>query len=53
MAPSKWDFCTYRWLEAAMQTIGIDFHFEELYVNLIANDLSSQIMTHITTAVYL
>lgn len=53
MAPSKWDFCTYRWLEAAMQTIGIDFHFEELYGNLIANDLSSQFMTHITTAVYL
>jgi len=53
MAPSEWDFCTYRWLEAAMQAIGIDFHFEEFYVNLIATDLSSQFMTHITTAVYL
>lgn len=53
LAPSEWDFCTYRWLETAMQTIGIEFHFEEYHVNLIATDLSSQFMTHITTAVYL
>ena len=53
MAPSEWDFCTYRWLEATMQAIGIDFHFEEFHVEMIATDLSSQFMTHITTAVYL
>ena len=53
LAPSEWDFCTYRWLEATMQTIGIDFHFEEFHVEMIATDLSSQFMTHITTAVYL
>lgn len=53
LAPSEWDFCTYRWLESAMQMIGIDFHFEEYHVNLIATELSSQFMTHITTAVYL
>lgn len=53
MAPSEWDFCTYRWLETAMQTIRIDFHFEEFHVDMIATDLSSQFMTHITTAVYL
>ena len=53
MAPSEWDFCTYRWLEAAMHAIGIDFHFEEFNVQMIATDLSSQFMTHITTAVYL
>ena len=53
MAPSEWDFCTYRWLETAMQAIGIDFHFEEFNVQMIATDLSSQFMTHITTAVYL
>jgi len=53
MAPSEWDFCTYRWIEAAMQAIGIDFHFEEFNVYMIATDLSSQFMTHITTAVYL
>ena len=53
MAPSEWYFCTYRWLESAMQSMGFDFHFEEFNVNLIATDLSSQFMTHITTAVYL
>lgn len=53
MAPSEWDFCTYRLLETAMQEIGIDFRFEEFHVDMIATDLSSQFMTHITTAVYL
>ena len=53
LAPSEWDFCTYRWLESAMRMTGIDFRFEEFHVNLIATDLSSQFMTHITTAVYL
>lgn len=53
MAPSEWDFCTYRLLETAMREIGIDFRFEEFHVDMIATDLSSQFMTHITTAVYL
>lgn len=53
LAPSEWDFCTYRWIEHIMQAVGIDFHFEPYYVNMIATDLSSQFMTHITTAIYL
>ena len=53
LAPSEWDFCTYRWLETVMQSAGIDFHFNEFHVEMIATDLSSQFMTHITTAVYL
>lgn len=53
LAPSEWDFCTYRWIETAIGWLGIDFHFEPYYVDLIATDLSSQFMTHITTAVYL
>ena len=53
MAPSEWDFCTYRWLEKIMQAVGIDFHFDEFHVDMIATDLSSQFMMHITTAVYL
>ena len=54
LAPSEWDFCTYKWIESAMRAIGFaDFHFDEFYVDLIATDLSSQFMTHITTAVYL
>ena len=53
LAPSEWDFCPYRWLEGMMQALGLDFHFEKYHVNLIATDLSSQFMTHITTSVYL
>ena len=53
LAPSEWDFCTYRWIETAMQAMGIDFHFEAFNVQMIATDLSSQFMTHISTAVYL
>lgn len=53
MAPSEWDFCTYRWLETAMQAVDIDFHFAEFHVEMIATDLSSQFITHITTAAYL
>ena len=53
LAPSEWDFCTYRWIESAFRFFGMDFRFEEFHVNLIATDLSSQFMTHITTAVYL
>lgn len=54
LAPSEWNFCTYQWIESAMHLLGFpDFHFEEFNVDLIATDLSSQFMTHITTAVYL
>lgn len=53
MAPSEWDFCTYKWIEQTMQAVGIEFHFDEFHVEMIATDLSSQFMTHITTAVYL
>ncbi len=53
LAPSDWNFYTYRWIEAMMHRLGIDFHFDSFYVNLIATDLSSQFMMHVTTAVYL
>lgn len=54
LAPSEWDFVTYRWIEGVAHALGLaDFHFEEYHVDLIATDLSSQFMTHITTAVYL
>ena len=53
LAPSEWDFVTYRWIEQMIQAMGYGFHFNEYHVNLIATDLSSQFMTHITTAVYL
>lgn len=53
LAPSEWNFCTYRWIESVFQFFDMGFRFEEFHVNLIATDLSSQFMTHITTAVYL
>lgn len=53
LAPSQWDFCTYRWIERAIQAMGFDFHFQEFHVDMIATDLSSQFMKHITTACYL
>ena len=53
LAPSECDFDTYRWIESVAATMGIDFHFEQFKIDLIATDLSSQFMTHITTSLYL
>lgn len=54
LAPGEWDFVTYRWVERCIRAMGFgDFHFNEYHVELIATDLSSQFMTHITTAIYL
>lgn len=54
LAPSEWDFCTYRGIENLAHYVGLkDFYFEPYRVDLIATDLSSQFMTHITTALYL
>lgn len=54
LAPSEWDFCTYRWMERLVQLCGVsDFHFDKFYVDLIATDLSSQFMTHLTTSIYI
>lgn len=53
LAPSEWDFCTYRWLEQIMNALGMDFHFQEFHVKMIATELSSQFMSHVTTACYL
>ena len=53
LAPSHWDFVTYRTIERILQRMGTGFAFNEFHVNLIATDLSSQFTTHITTAIYL
>ena len=53
LAPSGWDFATYRWIEQIIRIWNTDFHFAEWQVDLIATDLSSQFMTHITTAIYM
>lgn len=54
LAPSEWDFATYRWIERMAQAMDVEnFHFSEFHVKLIATDLSSQFMTHLTTSIYL
>ena len=53
LAPSQWDFVTYRYIEKFLHHLGSDFTFSEYHINLIATELSSQFMTHITTALYL
>ena len=53
LAPSKSDFCLYRWIERFFAMIGYDFHFRPFEIQLIATDLSSQFMTHISTSLYL
>lgn len=52
-APSNWNFVTYRYIEKFMHLLGSSFSFNEFHVNIIATELSSQFMTHITTALYL
>lgn len=53
LAPSECSFATYKWIENILSAFGFDFHFEEFRVDMIATDLSSQFMTHITTSLYL
>ncbi len=53
LAPSEWDFTTYRLIEDLCRIFNPDFSFEEFHVDMIATDLSSQFMTHISTSIYL
>lgn len=53
LAPSQWDFITYRYIEKFLHWLGSSFRFNEYHVNLIATELSSQFMTHVTAAFYL
>jgi twin arginine-targeting protein translocase tatC len=53
LAPSEYDFCTYRYIEDICRIFDQGFRFEEYHVDLIATDLSSQFMTHVSTSLYL
>lgn len=53
LAPGEWDFVTYRAIEQLLGAMGSDFTFDHFHVDLIATDLSSQFMTHISTSFYL
>lgn len=54
LAPSEWNFVTYSWIECIAHAVGMDdFVFPRFHVKLIATDLTSQFMTHLTTSVYI
>ncbi len=54
LAPAERGFITWRWIEQAAHFIGFsDFRLADYHVDLIATELSSQFMSHITTAVYI
>lgn len=53
LAPSKYDFITYRGIEYCLQGLGIDFHFSPFEVDFITTELSSQFMLHMSTSFYL
>lgn len=53
LAPSDSSFVTYRIVEHLMQKIDRSFVFEPFDIQLIATDLSSQFVTHLTTSIYL
>lgn len=53
LAPSDSSFVTYSIVEYLMQRIDRSFVFEPFNIQLIATDLSSQFVTHLTTSIYL
>ncbi len=53
LAPSQWNFVTYRYIERFLHRLGSSFTFSPFHINMIATELSSQFMTHISTALYL
>ena len=53
LAPSDSSFVTYRLVEDLMQKVDKSFFFEPFDIELIATDLSSQFVTHLTTSIYL
>ena len=53
LAPCEWNFVTFRRIEQLCALLGWGFHFEEYHIELIATELSSQFMTHLTTSLYL
>lgn len=53
LAPSDSSFVTYSIVEHLMQRIDSSFVFEPFNIQLIATDLSSQFVTHLTTSIYL
>ena len=50
LAPHSSDFCTFRFIERLMQSLGFGFHLTDYNIPLINTELSAQFMTHITVS---
>lgn len=50
LAPHTSDFCTFKFIENVIHSIGFNFHFTEYSITLINTELSAQFMTHITVS---
>lgn len=53
LAPSDSSFVTYRMAENLINRFDPSFRFDSFDIDLIATDLSSQFLTHISTSIYL
>lgn len=53
LAPSDSSFVTYQWVQKIINCVDKNFRFESFNIDLIATDLSSQFVTHLTTSIYL
>lgn len=52
LAPRDSNFVFYRGVKCLLQSIGVDYHFNDFYIELISTELSSQFMLHISTSLY-
>lgn len=53
LAPSDSSFITYRFTENLINKFDPSFRFDSFNIDLIATDLSSQFVTHLSTSIYL
>ena len=53
LAPSESSFVIYRWIEGTLRIFDKNFAFEPFEIDLIATDLSSQFVTHLSVSLYL
>ncbi|MCM1140590.1 MAG: twin-arginine translocase subunit TatC, partial [Muribaculum sp.] len=53
LAPSDSSFITYKSVENFINRFDPSFRFDEFDIDLIATDLSSQFVTHLSTSIYL
>ena len=54
LAPSRWDFITYRVLESCIRAFGFgNFRFEPYEVRLVSTELTSQFMLPLSSSFYL